>query len=652
MFKALNVIFLFFVFNIFALSQTLPEFDPSADAAFNEGIVKFENGNFTEARSIFNKCIYDYNNHHRTSAAYIMLAKSEYNLKKYKDALVTINDFLEYFPNSSYLREAYYVTGLSYYKLNKIDTALFYLLKSYDKTENEYAEARVIRPIKYLYNKKAHIDLPGPENYSTEKTRELLKTIVKEKNDNSPESDNNYSESDLKNDMVKQKEFLREEDNSITKTGSVEYRIGVFTIPNSGTGKKGHEDLESDFIEALKFGVNEFNSNSNIKISLKIINSKQDSTSLISEIESLNQDKGLLAIVGPVYSEQFSIAASFASKKGIPIISPTATGNGIASLGEYVFQANPDFVNRARSMAIYAVKKMRLKNIAVFAPKNVYGKMMSESFSREISKRGGNIITTEFYDSDAKKMQKSMLNLVNSIYSKGGELFLTLSGADGNENIQKMIKAGISKRLIDSLKLNYHDVNICSIFGRDAKSKTEKLKMKTNVKTTYEVDQPVYSVDAIYIPINSKNDIKNISAALLSYKIYAKVLGTGDYNHLLELEANRKNMDGLVFDSDAFFDVSIKGSLNFSKSFSEKTGRKVTQYSLFGYDVLGLVLQAIKKGNTSRQSIKTYLCNLDSFQGLHSKISLKSNRINSYLNILEYKNKKISKIDEINVSKE
>ena len=250
---------------------------------------------------------------------------------------------------------------------------------------------------------------------------------------------------------------------------------------------------------------------------------------------------------------------------------------------------------------------------------------------------------------DPKKIQKAMFDLVNAIYKTGGENFISFKGTEGKENIAKLKQSGLNQNLIDSLSKSYTEINIFSLFGREAKSRAEKLKLKIYPKTKYEVDQPIGSIDAIYIPINSKNDIKNISAALYTYKINARIIGTGDYNHILELEANKRNMTGLIFDSDSYFDTNNKAHLAFSKSYLEVSGRKLNQYSLFGYDALGLVLQAIKNGNTNREKLKRYISSLDYFQGVHSKISLKYNRINSYLNILEYKNKNVSRIDEINI---
>jgi len=645
-----RLFFLILILKTFLFSQSIPQFNDDADILFERGLIQFENGKFVEARSLFSKCIFNFNTHHRTTACYIMLAKTEYSLKKYRDALLTLKEFSDYYPTSSYQREADYVSGLSFYKLNNIDTALFFLLKAYDKTSDEYDQNRIVEPIKYLSARHSSSKLPDESIFTEKNTRELISSIEKEKNSSSYGSAQKQGTDENKSGNDSEKNTTTDGQRKSASEFKEEYKIAVFTLPNNSSGRKGREDLEKDYLEAMTYGVNEFNKNSNIKISLQVIASKQDSLSLSSEIKLLASDTKILCIIGPIYSDQFGIAAGLANKFKIPIISPTATGNGLAAKGEYSFQANPDFINRAKSMAVYAAKKSNMKNIAVFAPRNVYGKMMSEQFSREVAKRGANITAVALWDSDIKQIQKSMLELVNSIYAKGGEYFLSLTDETGKDNIRKMSKAGVSQVLIDSLKARYKEVNIYSVLGSDAKSKADKLKLKIYPKMNYEVDQPVHSIDAIYIPINSKGDIKNISAALHTYKIKAKVLGTGDYNHILELDANRKYMEGLIFDSDTYFDITNRDYLNFSKKYFDDTKRKITQYSLFSYDALGFILQSVKKGNLTRESLKKYLSGANYFQGLHSKISLKNNRINSYLNILEYRNRKVSRVSEINIS--
>jgi len=412
---------------------------------------------------------------------------------------------------------------------------------------------------------------------------------------------------------------------------------------------KIHDNLEKDYLEGIKFCIDEFNNNDSIKVSFFHITSSQDSLSLYNEIKKISNDESVIGIIGPIFSEQFIIAAKIANSFRIPIISPTATGNNIALIGEYVFQANPDFNTRAKAMAIYSTVNKNMKKFAVFAPNNSYGKITSEIFMKEVVKNGGKILGVKYYDSDPKSIQKSMLELVKQIYEKGEELFIPLIGEDGKNNFKKLINYGFKVSFLDSIKKRNSMINIYTLLGKNAKSIIEKIDLKIINKKNYEVDDPVYSIDAIYIPINSKNDIKNISASLISYKVNSKVIGTGDYNHPLDLSLN-KVMNELIFDSDIFLDLNDKNFIDISRKYFEKNKRRISQYSLFAYDVAGFLLDAIVNGCEKRDQIRDYLNSKDFYDGIHSKISFRNKRINSYLNILEFKNNKIRRIYELNIT--
>lgn len=630
-------------FNLLCYSQDIFYFNPKADEVFNKALENYEIGNFIEARSLFNKCLFDYGNHHRLSASYLMLAKTEYQLNNFFDALLTLNEFKNKFTSSTYLAEADYILGLVYFKLNKTDSAVFYLLKSYDENENQ----KIIDGLNFIIKKNNNILLPSDTFFKNDKTKKLLFLI--KSNQKLPKTDS----IDIKKVNKNNENITKNSDytpHSINKKKSIkEFKIVVFTIPINKKLNKIHDNLEKDYLEGIKFCLDEFNNNDSIRVSFYYIKSTQDSLSLYNEIKKISIDESVIGIIGPIFSEQFIIAAKIANSFRIPIISPTATGNDIALIGNYVFQANPDFNTRAKAMAIYSTLHKNMKNFAVFAPNNSYGKITSEMFIREVVKNGGKILGLKYYDSDPKSIQKSMLDLVKQIYEKGEELFIPLTGEDGKTNFKKLINYGFKVSYLDSIKKRNVMINIFTLFGKNAKNIIEKIDLKMINKKNYEVDDPVYSIDAIYIPINSKNDIKNISASIISYKVNSKIIGTGDYNHLLDLTLN-KVMNELIFDSDIYLDLSNKRFIDISRKYYEKNKKRISQYSLFAYDVVGFLLEAIVNGNEKRNKIRDYLNSKDFYDGIHSKISFFYKRINSYLNILEFKNNSIKRIYELNVS--
>jgi hypothetical protein len=63
-----------------------------------------------------------------------------------------------------------------------------------------------------------------------------------------------------------------------------------------------------------------------------------------------------------------------------------------------------------------------------------------------------------------------------------------------------------------------------------------------------------------------------------------------------------------------------------------------------------VLLQTIAKGNVRRSTLGTALAAVNGFEGLHSRISFTRNRVNGNLAILQFKNRVIRKVGEIEVA--
>jgi ABC-type branched-subunit amino acid transport system substrate-binding protein len=89
----------------------------------------------------------------------------------------------------------------------------------------------------------------------------------------------------------------------------------------------------------------------------------------------------------------------------------------------------------------------------------------------------------------------------------------------------------------------------------------------------------------------------------------------------------------------------------FLKQFRATYSKDPTKNSIIGYDAVKILLDAIRQGATGREAIATVLRSAQTFQGIHSKTLLGARRVNSFLTILQYKNRSIKKIGEIDVSR-
>ena len=69
--------------------------------------------------------------------------------------------------------------------------------------------------------------------------------------------------------------------------------------------------------------------------------SEKDPLVAAREIQPWLDDKEFIGIVGPIFSYEVSPVAGIANSRKIPLITPTATDNGIAAVRRLCFSGKP-----------------------------------------------------------------------------------------------------------------------------------------------------------------------------------------------------------------------------------------------------------------------------------------------------------------------
>jgi len=117
----------------------------------------------------------------------------------------------------------------------------------------------------------------------------------------------------------------------------------------------------------------------------------------IQQLTDLVKKEDVFVIIGPILSMPMIAVAGIANLLKIPIISPTATEEDIASIGPYVFQLNVGLGAQAREMAKYATGTLGYYKIAILNPDDAYGNSLAEIFYEEAVKNGAQIVAKENY---------------------------------------------------------------------------------------------------------------------------------------------------------------------------------------------------------------------------------------------------------------
>ncbi|MGA7160694.1 MAG: ABC transporter substrate-binding protein [Bacteroidota bacterium] len=658
-----------FIFGLLALlfrattlfAQNEVVFSQNAEDNFLLGTKQYVQSDFKAAYLSFQKVIDDSTRSQRTTAAMIMSAKTLFQLRSYRESIRLLKDFLDTFPQSNYAEDAHYTLALNYYRLNRYPDAASELLivlesgkekktflraqRIFENVASEFLTAQEIKDLLYFSK--------------SERSKKLLTLHLAEL-----EFDQGmYTES-----MAHAREVLsgKEEPLTAQRARSLLVRLQSGTSVKLGVilplmqktdGASREKKLAYEILDGVKYAVDEYNlknAKQGVTVIIDVRDSEKDPIVAAREIQPWLDDKEFIGIVGPIFSYEVSPVAGIANSRKIPLITPTATDNGIAAVGEYIFQANPDYTTRGKAMAQYAVLKLGLKNLGVVAPSFQPSSVIADSFVQEALRLGARIISDKRYLKGATDLRYLFSAMRSEAAVFGEEESINFRGTVSYpEIIKRLTAAGVRKSEIDSLAEDQGKVIVQELFGENGKAIADSLGIPLEVEPFYldSLQYPVTSIQAVFSPISNSSEIGIITSQLTYYNIKATLLGSGEWNDAAELDLNKRYADGVIFSSDRWVENSFDYN-QFTSQFFQATQRQPTDNVLFGYDATSLVLTQILNGGTTRERLTDLLSKVSDFPGYHSKISFTENRVNSYLHILQYKKGKISKIDEVNYKKD
>jgi ABC-type branched-subunit amino acid transport system substrate-binding protein len=410
--------------------------------------------------------------------------------------------------------------------------------------------------------------------------------------------------------------------------------------------------LGVEFLEGIRLAVDEYNQKGHVKISLDVRDTERDQSKAERLVAELCADEKVAVIIGPISSNEVFASAGISNERGVPLITPTATANGIAAIGPFIFQANPDYDTRGRDAAAFAYNTLGARNFAVLTPTDVVGKQLTESFIAEISSLGGEMIDVQWYAPGSTDIRTELMSMRRKAFKRLEVPMVDFGAKMRQSELNKFITWGVNQRILDSLIERGLTAPLTLLFGSRAQLIADSLKIHTHLdQIDYDsLGMPLKAIDALFVPIASSEEIPIVSSQIKFFNIQAQILGTGDWNDAAALDQNRQYTDGVMFFTDSYPHPESEGYRTFDAKYRlANTNKPPGTNALFGYDAAKMILQVVSDGKSRRKDIAEALAKMEGFEGLHSQISLSKNRVNSCLNVLQYKGGQISQIGKIDL---
>ncbi|MDD8016960.1 MAG: ABC transporter substrate-binding protein [Bacteroidota bacterium] len=649
--------------NLFLLLFTLIAFLPAqqdevyfsqgAEDYFLLGMKQYAQKDYKLSSISFQNSIHIFPANHRITAASIMLAKTLYAMKNYAEAEAVCDSLITQFPNSAYIEDALFTRGMCRYNSKLYLSTFEEMQKVFSISQQRLNKEHSLKVIdhvatEFLTEADLQAVISSPLN---DTIRSLITVILAEKYFHNGSGDkakaliqNFHDETDGKTLQLRVNRLLaRIERGNGVKIGLL---LPLFDSTSTETREKkiAHEILEG---AQLAISTNEERTEpGRIAIELDVKDSRRSHSLIDSIITMWEGDSKIVGIVGPIFSDETMQAAVAAQQKKIPLVSPTATDEGIAQIGEYVFQANPNNSMRAKIMAQYAVNFLGAKNVAILASDIPSVKMQADTFAAEIVRLGSNIVVDRRYQQNELDLRRHLKVMRDTASRLAPEYIVTFKGKINIAEVTgKLASFGVRVKLIDSLIAHDGSLNLSKLFNNRAKEISDSLKLPVKI-VTMSIDSlqyPVSSIDVIFCPIAKSQLIGVITSQVTYFNLKTTILGTSEWYNLHELEMNRRYADGVVFGSDRWTGQGERWT-RLSSRYAQKFGKQITDNVFFGYDVMSLVIQQVNDGALTRDQLAKALSFIVNFQGVRNNITLSTGRVNGNLHILQYKDGTVSKL--------
>jgi ABC-type branched-subunit amino acid transport system substrate-binding protein len=392
-----------------------------------------------------------------------------------------------------------------------------------------------------------------------------------------------------------------------TPKGTVE--IGVLA-PLSGPDA----DVGKQIAQGIQLAVDRFVPLSDYKIRTIMCDTRSNMLETARKVQELIYEHHISVIIGPVLSQNAIVAASTLVGKDIVMITPTATDDGIATLGTNIFQMNVSLGILGARIAKYAMENCTIRDFVIFSPSNGYGAALSRGFRDEVEKRGAEIVDEQSYEEGTKDFREQFEKLRQKL------------------NVRKQQKTALEKSLAGEafVEQKYHKPD----------SKNEKRYVPPEDTTL--------QIGGIFIPAEYEDAVM-IASQLLFYRIHAQLLGsTGWYNPKTIVDGKEYVANALISNNFQTANENDKEWMDFKTMYKLRYNNDPDRIAALGYDAVELALQAIKnKGGdhaTTPQIIQE-ISLVKNYKGASGPISFDPvSRVNTEATIMKIKDKQFIRV--------
>ena len=596
---------------LFSTQISGESFSQNAETLFQRALAHYNQNKLSDARDGFIELIEQHPPNQRTSAARFMLAKSHFKLKAYDLALSAAVTLQRHYPRSRYISETDLIIGDCYFHQHQIYNAATQYARVLTSRADIRTKARAADRLGQLSGSEKLPD-SEVENLKTDFNRAIIDEAIAfgkahwhiklddlEKGnkhltlflDHHP----NGQFAALARQILLSARTAPNPQPPVHSPQPARYKIGVIAPLGTPSG----EDLRNGITLAR-------DRNPLAQVELIFEDSEGDPIRAARAAKHLVEEREVLAIIGALTSAVTTPIATMLSAQKVPLVAPTASDDGIASLSPYVFQVNATPGAQGRHIAEHAVNKQGLRTLASLASRDDYGRRIAREFATRAEDLGAEVLIQEWYEPGT---------------------------TDYRRQFERIRSAGLALQMPDDLASE-----IDSLILGDIRVAPPPPVVVDPDTVQLEV---VEALDGILIA-GGAEDILLIAPQFHSALVSAQVLGSDGWNHDEVARDGGNYVDNAVFVAKYYDRSHLESVQNFVNAYRSRYGKEQNIVAALGHDAMLSILHAINAGGTTRNLLRDHLETLTDIPGATGQISFgKSHRENAWMYMLTIRNGRI-----------
>ncbi|MDE3000177.1 MAG: ABC transporter substrate-binding protein [Gemmatimonadota bacterium] len=591
------------------------------ETRFQSALCNYTDGDYRTAEKAFQSLAEADPAHRRTSASRLMLAKSLYKLGKYKLALATAAGIYDAFPRSRYLPEADLIAGDCEFQQGRVYVAAALYARVASGKGDLRLKARAADRLGQLAGagKITDGDVARLQNdfgksivaeavaFGRARWPSRLAGAEPSRREMAGFMDRypNGTFAALIREKRPEAEPIHPSAAGAPQTAAVEgpeepvearFTIGVIAPLASPPGK--------DMVDGILVARELHQVKSGERVALVFKDSEGSPVRAIKAAQSLVEDHGVIAIIGALTSAETLPIAALAGSYEVPLIAPTASEDGLATLSPYVFQVNATPGAQGRRIADFAVRESGLRTLATFSSRDPYGERIVKEFTARAEESGSEVIIQTWYEPGTTDYRGQLERIRDAGLALHPPEFLA-------DEIDSLILGGI------------------------------RLAPPPPVEVDPDTVQPapVHTLEGLLIA-GGKDDVLLIAPQIAFHRIHSRLLGSDGWNH--HEVARDAYTDGAVFVAKYSTRSDLVSVHEFLGAFRQRFNRDQSIAAALGYDAMTAVLTAVERGGTTPGRLQHALENLGEIPGATGKISFnRGNRENSWMYLLTISDRRI-----------